>query len=280
MLTSFHRLMAAARKGGYAVGAFNIYNLEGALAVMQAADEMSSPVMLQILPSALDIGGSALVKLCLELGRQASVPVAVHLDHCSSAHQIRMALDAGVCSVMADGSGLAYAENLAFTRQMAGLARQFDADVEAELGKLSGSEDGLAVSQRLARMTDPDQAVDFVQKTGVSALAVCIGNVHGKYRLPPDLDFGRLDRIRNRVDLPLVLHGTSGLPGEMVKRAMDLGVCKFNVNTEVRKAYLGAMENALGNKPELVGIMNQGIRAMTAVVKEKITLFNSAGKAG
>ncbi|MBU1566924.1 MAG: class II fructose-bisphosphate aldolase family protein [Proteobacteria bacterium] len=280
MLADTSILLQQASQYGYAVGAFNIYNLEGALAVVQAAEEMRSPVILQLLPKALEQGGRTLIAMCLALGQESTVEVAVHLDHCSSPEGIEFALAAGLTSIMADGSNLEYPENIRFTRDMVKKAGELGGTVEAELGRLSGEEDGLPVAQREAQMTNPDQAEDFVAKTGISALAVCIGNVHGRYLHPPQLDFNLLAAITNRVAIPLVLHGTSGLPDEMIQEAIRLGVCKFNVNTEIRSAYIRALTEsfATSSSVELVPLMQAAIAAMKQPVQSKITLFCSADK--
>jgi tagatose 1,6-diphosphate aldolase GatY/KbaY len=281
MLTSTHNLLRGAQIGGYAIGAFNIYNLEGVKAVIAAAEGERSPVMLQLHPGAMTHGGSALIALCLEAARGASVPAAVHLDHSDSAAAIQHALTAGIKSVMADGSHLDYEGNVTFTREMAAMARQHQAAIEAELGRLSGTEDGLTVAERDARMTDPSQAADFVAQTGIDALAVCIGNIHGRYPGEPRLDFERLAAIRAAVDVPLVLHGASGLPEKMIHQSIALGVCKFNVNTEVREAYLDAIRQRLDSSPapDLVDLMAAAENAMMAVVASKIRLFGSSGRA-
>jgi tagatose 1,6-diphosphate aldolase GatY/KbaY len=274
-------LLRAATTGGYAIGAFNIYNLEGVRAVVSAAEMHRSPVMLQLLPNALQHGGKPLVALCLEAARSATVPVALHLDHSASSTEINTALTAGLTSVMADGSHLSYRDNLAFTRDMVSLAHAHQAAVEAELGRLSGMEDGLTVPEYEAKLTSPDQAVDFVTQTGLDALAVCIGNVHGRYRGEPRLDFDRLAAIQQAVAVPLVLHGASGLPEAMVHRAMALGVCKFNVNTEIREAYMQTLHTRLQapSPPDLLELMQSVETAMQAVVAEKLRLFGSVGKA-
>lgn len=280
MLTPTAELLSHARVSGYAIGAFNVYNLEGVKAVIAAAEAEHSPVMLQIHLAALDFGGPGLIALCLEAARGASVMAAVHLDHSTSPAAIRAALAAGVTSVMADGSGLPFAENVAFTREVVALAHANSAIVEAELGRISGAEDGLSVTDREARMTDPNQAASFVADTGADALAICIGNVHGHYRTPPTLDFDRLAAIRERVAVPLVLHGASGLPDAQIRRAIALGVCKFNVNTEVREAYSTALRAALTDRPapELLDLMRGAVAAMRAVVTEKLRLFGSCGQ--
>ena len=194
---------------------------------------------------------------------------------------IDFVMKSGLNSIMADGSALDYHENIAFTRRIVEKNVLVDGTVEAELGKLSGEEDGLTVAEWESKMTDPEQAADFAEKTGVSALAVCIGNVHGKYHKPPQLDFSRLAAIAKRVSVPLVLHGTSGLPDEMIHQAIELGVCKFNVNTEVRTMYISTLAKsfATSSKVELVRLMNDSIEAMKGVVQSKINLFCSADKA-
>jgi len=281
MLTAMTALLEDARAGGYAVGAFNVYNLEGARAVAAAAEEARGPAMLQIHPAALAHGGPALVALCLAVAREADAPLAVHLDHSASPEAIGAALAAGCASVMADGSHLPYPDNVAYTAEMAALAHASGAAVEAELGRLSGAEDGLTVEEYEALLTDPAQAADFVARTGIDALAVCVGNVHGRYRGEPVLEFDRLAAIGAAVTVPLVLHGASGLPDALVRRAIELGVRKLNVNTEVREAYLGALREGLSapRAPDVVDLMGRAIAAMQAVAAAKMRLFGSAGRA-
>jgi tagatose 1,6-diphosphate aldolase GatY/KbaY len=280
MLAAMTALLRDAMAGDYAIGAFNIYNLEGVRAVVRAAEAGRSPAMLQILPSALQHGGPPLVALCLAAARNAAVPIAVHLDHSASPADIQSALAAGLTSVMADGSHLPYSENIAFTRHMVALAQTHQATVEAELGRLTGTEDGLTIPEYEAKLTDPGQAADFVAQTGIAALAVCIGNVHGRYRSEPRLDFDRLAAIRQAVAIPLVLHGASGLPQAMVHRSIALGVRKFNVNTEVREAYVHTLRERLQDpkSPDLLDLMQSAEQAMQAVVAEKLQLFASVGK--
>lgn len=281
MLSSTLELLETARRNVYAIGAFNVYNLEGVKAVVGAAEALESPAMLQIHPSSLKSGGSPLIALCLEAARAASVPISVHLDHSTSAAAIATALQAGMNSIMADGSHLPYSENLAFTREMTQLAHTYGAAVEAEIGRISGTEDGLSIAEKEAKMTDPDQAVEFVAATHVDALAVTIGNVHGEYQSEPRLDFARLAKIRRLIDVPLVLHGASGLPPSMISKSIELGVCKFNVNTEVRQAYLRSLKDQLNTTkmPDLLDLTADAIAAMQTVVSEKLQLFGSVGKA-
>ena len=262
------------------LGAFNVYNLEGVKAVVAAAEAEQSPAMLQIHPSALKHGGLPLIALCLTAAQEANVPMSVHLDHSASGDDIRTAVEAGLISIMADGSHLAYGDNVAFTREMTSLVHQHAGTVEAELGRLSGVEDGLSVPEYEAKLTNPDQAFDFVTQTGIDALAVCVGNIHGRYQGEPRLDFERLALIQQNVPIPLVLHGASGLPDVMVQQSIELGVCKFNVNTEVRNAYLTSLNQGLATPeaPDLLDLMHQAVRAMQAVISDKLRLFELGWK--
>lgn len=281
MLVATRGLLDGARAGGYAVGAFNVYNLEGARAVVAAAEAERSPAMLQIHPAALKHGGPPLIALCLAAARAASVPMSVQLDHSTDAGEIRAAIKCGVVSIMADGSHLDYTANVEFTREMAALARTHGVAVEAELGRLAGTEDGLTVAEYESSLTEPARAAEFVERTGVDMLAVCVGNVHGRYVGEPRLDFERLSMLHDSVPVPLVLHGASGLPGEMVSRAIVLGVRKFNVNTELRDAYLDALGQGqnLTERSDLVALMCRAVAAMQEVVAGKLRLFGSVGRA-
>jgi tagatose 1,6-diphosphate aldolase GatY/KbaY len=283
MQVSTKELFQAAEAGQYAIGGFNVYNLEGALAVIAAAEATKSPALLQILPGSLQQAGTPLVLLCQAAVREANVPMNFQLDHSASAEAIQWGLEIGVTSVMADGSHFDYAENLAFTREMVEKAREHGAAVEAELGLLSGTEDGYTVETYQASLTDPDQAVEFVDKTGVDALAVCVGNVHGAYPGEPQLDFERLATIHDKVSVPLVMHGASGLPEAMVTRAIELGIRKFNINTEIRTAYMGALKQHLTATEQTpknaLAMMNDAIAAMQAVIEAKMALFGSVGRA-
>ena len=271
-------ILRAAKDMKYAVGGFNIYNLEGIRAVIRAAENRNSAVLLQIHPNALKVGGSDLMQLCIFAAENSSVPVGVHLDHCDDEKWIQKAISLRVSSIMADGSHLSNLANTAFVNSVTPLAHAQGIAIEAELGRISGTEDGLTVEDYEARMTDPVDAVQFVEETSADLLAVCIGNVHGPYGNPPSLDFSRLKLIRNLVDVPLVLHGASGLPNTLIRDAIDYGICKFNVNTEVRNAYLQTLQQ-IPKHTDLPRIMEIGIDAMQSVVEEKIDLFGSRNSA-
>ncbi|PKA61325.1 putative 3-hydroxyisobutyrate dehydrogenase, mitochondrial [Apostasia shenzhenica] len=273
-------LLLNAEKGGYAVGAFNIYNLEGVEAVVAAAEEQNSPAILQIHPGALKQGGLPLVACCVSAAEQAKVPVTIHFDHGSSKTEIIEALELGFDSLMVDGSNLTFKENLSCTKQMSVLAHAKGMLVEAELGRLSGTEDDLTVEEYEACLTDVAQAEEFIDETNLDALAVCIGNVHGNYpssgpRLRLDL-LKELRAVTKKKGVSLVLHGASGLPPELIKECIKLGVRKFNVNTEVRNAY---MESLRKPGKDLVHVLASAKEAMKAVIAEKMQLFGSSGKA-
>ncbi|XP_065849277.1 uncharacterized protein [Euphorbia lathyris] len=278
--SSTKELLQNAENGGYAVGAFNVYNLEGAEAVVAAAEEENSPAILQIHPGALKQGGIPLVSCCVAAAEHASVPITVHFDHGASKQELVEALDLGFDSVMVDGSHLPFKDNVSYTKLITSLAHSKNMLVEAELGRLSGTEDDLTVEDYEAKLTDVNQAEEFIDEARIDALAVCIGNVHGKYPASgPNL---RLDLLKDLHALSskkgvfLVLHGASGVPEELVKACIEHGVRKFNVNTEVRKAYMDSLSNP---QKDLVNVMASAKEAMKAVIAEKMRLFGSAGKA-
>ncbi|XP_057791465.1 uncharacterized protein LOC131008563 isoform X1 [Salvia miltiorrhiza] len=277
---STKELLLNAEKGGYAIGAFNVYNLEGVQAVVAAAEEQRSPAILQIHPGAFKQGGAPLVASCIFAAERASVPITVHFDHGSSKQELLEILELGFDSIMADGSHLSFKENIAYTKYLAVLAHSKNLSIEAELGRLSGTEDDLTVEDYLARLTDVNQANEFIDSTGIDALAVCIGNVHGTYHASgPNL---RLDLLKDIYDLTskrgvhLVLHGASGLHKDIIEECVKLGVRKFNVNTEVRKAYMLSLTKT---EKDVVHVMTSAKEAMKVVVAEKMRLFGSSGKA-
>lgn len=280
MITTLREILADAEAKNYALGAFNVYNLEGVKAVINAAEQENSPVMLQLHPAAFKIGGVELIATCLRAAEASKSKVLVHLDHASSEKDIELALSNGIKSIMADGSIHSVEENYVFTQQMSEKAHSVGALVEAELGRLSGTEDGLTIAEYDAKLTDPEMAVDFVQKTNIDSLAVCIGNVHGHYPGEPKLDFDRLEKLNKLVNVPLVMHGASGLSDELIQRSIDLGIRKFNINTEVRDAYMQVIRSVgkMEKKIDLVDVMALSIAAMQDVIVSKLRQFRSNGK--
>ncbi|MEU5108833.1 class II fructose-bisphosphate aldolase [Streptomyces sp. NPDC021354] len=239
-------LTAAAREGR-AIPGFVAYNLETVQGIVAAAETAGRPVLLQAGSSAFKHAGrEALMALALDAARRSDAELGVHLDHSRDLEEITACVEAGYTSVMVDGSHLPFAENVALTRKAVERAHAAGVWVEAELGALAGDED-VSTDARAAdgSMTDPEQAAEFVAATGVDALAVAVGNVHGFTAEPVRLDLDRLERIRDVVPVPLVLHGASGLPEEQLLGAVRRGVAKVNVNAELRRAYLDAMAAAL-----------------------------------
>lgn len=280
MLESTKKLLERAQAEGYAVGAYNIYNLEGARAVIAAAETERSPAILQVHPPALAFGGRALLALCVEVARSAQVPIGLQLDHSTRLSEIELALNAGFSGIMADGSQREFNENITFSSIAVTRAHHVGASVEAELGRLTGKEDRQQVAEYEGRLTDPAQAAAFVEATNIDALAVCIGNAHGPYLQAPELDYERLAAIRQRVKVPLVLHGASGLAPEQIQRCIELGVAKFNINTELRTAYLEGLRSSLQIEGfDLLDVMLAASAEMGAVVVDKQRLLGASGRA-
>jgi ketose-bisphosphate aldolase len=244
VLSSFADILAG-RKQGTAIGAFTCYNHETAGAVLWAAASAGASVILLISARSYRAsGGDLLLGGLIAAAERASAPACVQLDHCRDLSAIESALAAGAGAAMADGSILPYEENVAFVRAAVELAARHGASIEAELGGITGDED-IAEAVAAGALTDPEQAADFAVQTGIDCLAVSIGNVHGIYRNPPDLEWQRLETIHRQVTTPLSLHGASGIPDPMIRRSIELGVAKINVNTELRQAYLAATQTKL-----------------------------------
>jgi fructose-bisphosphate aldolase class II len=276
-------LLSRAKQSGYAVGAFNTNNLEITLSIVEAASAERSPVILADSPGAMKYAGVAYLAAIARIAcEEVDVPVSLHLDHGLSLEDVQATLDNGFSSVMIDGSKLPFEENVEITQKVVGLARARGVSIEAELGRLVGTEDEVSISEREASMTDPDQAAEFVERTGIDALAVSIGNAHGWYKGEPQLDFERLRRIRERVPIPLVLHGASGIPDQMIHEACAIGVDKINIDTEVRDAFSRAVAGFIQKNPQEIDprkILGPARVAMREVVARKMRLFGCAGKA-
>ena len=248
-LVTSKEMLLKAQQGGYAVGAFNVENMEMVKAVIAAAEELNAPVMLQTTPSTVKYGTlETYVGIVRAEAEKASVPVALHLDHGNSFELAVRAIKEGYKSVMIDGSGLGFEDNIDVTRRVVAVAAPNNIPVEAELGKVGGKEDDLEADGDTN--TDPAQAAEFVERTGVDSLAVAIGTAHGFYVGTPVLDKERLSEIRKVVDIPLVLHGASGLSDEDVMDCVKRGICKVNFATELRVAYTDAVKALLKEKPE------------------------------
>lgn len=281
-IISTKNMLQKAQQQGYAVPAFNIHNLETMQVVAETAAEMQSPVILAGTPGTYLYAGTAnIVAIVKQLAAEHRLPLAVHLDHHETLQDIENKVNAGIRSAMIDGSHLPFAENIALVRQVTEYCHRYDVSVEAELGRLGGIEDGISVNAKDARYTSPEQAEEFVQATSIDSLAVAIGTAHGLYQGTPELDFTRLKQIRDRVSVPLVLHGASGLPDADIQQAIRLGVCKVNVATELKIAFSDALKQHLAQHPQANDprdYLQPAKLAMKQVVEKVIHVCGCAGK--
>lgn len=278
MLAPLPEILAERRRAGAAVAAFTCYGVEAAAAAMRTAERLDAPAMLLISARAhAGPSGDALLAALVAIADRGAAPACVQLDHVSDLDQIERALDAGAGAVMADGSQLPYAENVELCHAAAELAHRHGAHVEVELGHIAGDEE-LARAVESGALTDPTEAVDFVQATGASCLAVSIGNVHGRYRGQPVLDLERLERIAAGVDVPLSLHGASGLPAEVVRACIARGIAKVNVNTELRAAAFDAIDATLPQVRDGLGLLR--LSETVGAALQEVMLDKAAGLAG
>lgn len=280
-LVTAKEMMLQAQEGKYAIGAFNVENMEMVMAVVAAAEELRAPVILQTTPSTVKYAGLHMYAANVAAAAKwASVPVAIHLDHGSSFALAMQALREGYTSIMIDGSHEVFEENIALSKRVADACLPSDIPVEAELGKVGGKEDDL--DGGAGGYTDPMEAKEFVEKTNVTSLAVGIGTAHGVYKGEPKLDLDRLTEIRKVVDVPLVLHGASGLSDEAVKESIRRGICKVNFATELRIAYSEGVKAVLKENPDVFDPKKYGTAAMKNVkeiVKARIKVCGCDGKA-
>lgn len=281
-IISTKAMLNKAQREGYAVPAFNIHNLETLQVVVETASELRSPLIVAGTPGTFSYAGTSnIVAIAAELAKAWNQPLAIHLDHHEKMSDIESKVKSGVRSVMIDGSHHAFADNIALVKNVTDYCHRYDASVEAELGRLGGQEDDLIVEGKDALYTNPLQAREFVEKTGIDSLAVAIGTAHGLYTAEPKLDFDRLAEIRQQVDIPLVLHGASGLPTEDIRRAIKLGICKVNVATELKMAFASALKAYLSAHPDASDPRHYMIPAKTAmkeVVRKVIQDCGSEGK--
>ncbi|MDO5100332.1 MAG: class II fructose-bisphosphate aldolase [Eubacteriales bacterium] len=283
-LVTLREILAGTREGKYAVGGFNFNSFEDAQGLIEGAVEKNSPIILMASMSAVKyLGLKQTVGMIKGMAESVDIPVCLHLDHATDVALLKEAIREGFTSVMVDASALPYEENIAMSKAIVDFAKIYGCSVEAELGKVGGKEEHIVVEDRAATMTDPADVVRFVEETGIDALAVAIGTVHGFYKSEPKLDFDRLEKITKLTDCPLVLHGGTGVPVEDFKKCVRMGMSKINVGTELKKTYSDAVRTAVKNEPEseidprkLVAPVK---KACAEVVKEKIEIFGSADKA-
>jgi len=299
-------VLQKAHEGNYAVGAFNFNNMETLQAILEAAEELSAPVIVETSEGAIHYAGADMLFRMVEvLAHRISIPVVIHLDHGKDFNIIMAALRAGYTSIMIDASSHPFEENIRQTKRVVEIAHAMGVSVEAELGTLKGIEDNVSVDERDATLIHPDQAVTFVEETGIDYLAPAVGTSHGafKYKGESKIDFDRLKEVKRLTKIPLVLHGASGVPSslvekaekygaklagakgvsdEVLKEAVACGINKVNLDTDLRIATVGAIREVLAEHPEEIDprkILGPAKEAMKEVVKHRIQLLGSAGKA-
>ena len=282
-LVSSTPMLIKAREGGYCVAAFNVHTLEMLQAVVEAAEELQSPLILQsTVGTVKHLGADYIVAAAAVAANRGSIPIALHLDHCTDFDLIVQCIRAGYTSIMMDASMYSFQENVARTLKVVELAKAIGINVEAELGKVGGVEDDIVVSEHEALMADPAECELFMKLTGVSTLAPAVGTAHGIYKGDPKIDFDRIGKIAKLVSEPLVLHGGSGIPEEQVRRAVSLGMAKMNVATELRIVFSDAIKQVFAQNPEENDPRKYMVPAKLALkeaAKVKMILCGSVGKA-
>ncbi len=282
-LVTTKEILLKAQKGKYAVPAFNVHNLETVQAVVEVANQLRSPVIIAGTPSTIVYaGGEYLVAIVQTAARKYDIPMALHLDHFEDVEEIKKYLNMGFSSAMIDASRACFEKNIEIVKQVVDYAHSKGLVVEAELGKLGGVEDDLNVDAKDLMYTNPDAANKFVERTGIDSLAVAIGTAHGLYKGKPKLDFDRLVEIRKRVSIPLVLHGASDVPEDLVKKAIRLGICKVNIATDLKIPFAMAVKKYFAENPEANDprkYLTPGKIAMKEIVKAKIVMCGSENKA-
>ncbi len=279
MIVSTREMLLKAQREKYAVPAFNFHNLETIQVIVEAAAEMKSPLILAGTPGTFEYGGRDYLQAIIETAsRKYSIPIAIHLDHHETFESIKKSIDLGTKSVMIDASHHPFEENIELVSKVVEYAHRYDVTVEAELGRLGGQEDDLVVDEKDSFFTNPDAAVEYAERTRIDSLAVAIGTAHGLYKSEPKLDFERLEEIRKKVSIPLVLHGASGVSVQDVRKCISLGITKVNIATELKlpfsdelRKYL--MENTEANDPRKY--MAKAKEEMKKVVIEKIKMCMS-----
>lgn len=289
MLIHIKDLITKAQKGGYAIGAFNTQNLEITLGIVRAAVAQRSPVIIQISETTIGYTGlKAITHIVQTIAKNetTNVPVALHLDHGKSFISVSECIHAGFSSIHIDGSELPFDENIAITKQSVDYAHRYRVWAQGELGTILGKKEAGKKRQKLIKsedyMTDPEQAEEYVKKTQVNTLAISIGNMHGIFPGQEHLDFKRLKAINDKIKVPLVLHGASGVADEEVRRAIKLGMTVINIDTRLRKEFTSSLHKTLHEKKDEIDprkILGPSIDAVQRAVEEKLGVFGSVGKA-
>lgn len=281
MLVNMNDILLPAKEGKYGVGFFNAVNVEMARAIIETAEELKAPVMIgtaEVLLPAMEL--DLVANYLIPMAKKATVPVCVHYDHGLTFERCMQAIKLGFTSVMYDCSTAPYEENITKVAEMVKICHAMGVTVEAELGHVGDNAGSGKLTNPEDYFTDPDTAVDYVKRTGVDSLAVAVGNAHGDYAFPPKLDFDRIQIISGKTNLPLVLHGGSGLADADFKNAVRLGVSKINIFTDIDKAGKAGVEAGIAaGERTMMGLIPYEIKAMKEVVAEKIKLVGSEGRA-
>ena len=283
MLVTTKEMLLDAQKNHYAVGAFNVENLEFVMAVLAAAEETKSPVIMQTTPGTIKTAGlDYFYGMVAAAAARTDVPVALHLDHGDGYDRCMQAFRTGYTSVMIDGSHESFEDNIALTASVARAGSAMGVPVEAELGKVGGKEDDGPAVEGENPYTDPEEAREFVERTGCTSLAIGVGTAHGVYTETPHIEQEVVKAIRAAVDVPLVLHGTSGVPDEQVAEAVKNGICKVNYATELRQAYTKGYMAFMAENPGVFDPKKpakQGMAEITNIVKVRMENLGSVGRA-
>ena len=283
MLVTTKEMLLDAQKNHYAVGAFNVENLEFVMAVLAAAEETKSPVIMQTTPGTIKTAGlDYFYGMVAAAAARTDVPVALHLDHGDGYDRCMQAFRTGYTSVMIDGSHESFEDNIALTASVARAGAAMGVPVEAELGKVGGKEDDGPAVEGENPYTDPEEAREFVERTGCTSLAIGVGTAHGVYTETPHIEQEVVKAIRAAVDVPLVLHGTSGVPDEQVAEAVKNGICKVNYATELRQAYTKGYMAFTAENPGVFDPKKpakQGMAEITNIVKVRMENLGSVGRA-
>jgi fructose-bisphosphate aldolase, class II len=282
-LVSMNAFLPQAKKEGFAVGQFNVNNLEFVQAIIEAGKEERSPLIFGASEGAIRyMGLNNVVALAKAAAEEADVPVALHLDHGSSFEVVMKCIRVGFSSVMFDGSHYPFEENIRLTKKVVEAAHAVGVSVEGELGTIGGVEDDLNVSEEDAALADPEQAIRFWEETKVDAMAIAVGTAHGMYKGEPKIRYDIIEKVASQIEAPIVLHGGSGVPDESIQKAVSLGVGKINVNTENQVAMVKVVRELLDKNPDMIDprkYLGPAREAIKETVKAKMRLFGSSGKA-
>ncbi|MEV0162930.1 ketose-bisphosphate aldolase [Nonomuraea fuscirosea] len=283
MLTTGKAILDVANEHGFAVPAFNISDWAMFKGIVEISEETNAPLIVGIHPDEVRHIGREMITGIVERSHNSSVPIAIHWDHGATYEQILQAIQYGFTSVMIDGSLKPFEENIAITKKVTDSAHVLGVSVEGELGTIGGNDSYAEAGAAEIIYTDPDDAVTFVEQTGVDSLAVAIGTFHGLYpaHLKPELKLDLLKEIKSRVQIPLVLHGGSGNPDDEIREAARIGINKINISTDIKVAYHDKMREVLGSDRKVRepnAVQPACIEAMKVIAAEKIELFGAAGK--